>query len=390
MNSCDMILKSNTQAEKISYLKAGCLRIKQKSERFDDSSLRKLLNKVNSAIKQYKEGLKRIVIEFGKVEFKEKLTYILLETMCYSLIRDYNIGVSIEAKKFVTKNIFRGGIKGSPLNYLIQNKDHAKGFLEAFERKIDGKYHYRRIIRGTEKKNSKIFGDIMTEIRSFLRVFCEDEQYRKDVSEVVIELAGNAWEHTQSDCLIDIDIKDNCTKRNFEQEGKFYGINIVVLNYSDILLGNALEKKILECPIKESAQRYMDVKDAYEFHKTRFSPNYDGQDFFVVASFQDKISGRPEGNIMGGRGLTKLIRSLEKQSEIHSCYVMSGNHVLWFKLKYIEYNEEGWIGFNNKSDFFHGVPNKECIGRRETYIPGTAFNLNFAMKEEKQNGKQSD
>lgn len=164
-------------------------------------------------------------------------------------------------------------------------------------------------------------------------------------------------------------------------------LRIVVLNYSDILLGNALEKKILECPIEESARRYMDVKTAYEFHKTRFSENYDEQDFFVVASFQDKISGRPEGNIMGGRGLTKLIRSLEKQSEIHSCYVMSGNHVLWFKLNYIEYNEEGWIGFNDKSDFFHDVPNKGCIGRRETFIPGTAFNLNFAMKEEKQNGK---
>ena len=107
---------------------------------------------------------------------------------------------------------------------------------------------------------------------------------------------------------------------------------------------------------------------------------YKEEDFFNIASFQHKISGSIKKNTTGGTGLTKLVSSLEKQSDAHKCYLITGNRALWFFHQYLEYNQDGWIGFNTENDFLNKTPAYTVIGPNSIYLPGTAYNLNFVMK----------
>lgn len=54
------------------------------------------------------------------------------------------------------------------------------------------------------------------------------------------------WEHARSDCLIDIDVQEDFMKEGAPAEESYYGVNIVVVNYSDILLGDELKVKLKE------------------------------------------------------------------------------------------------------------------------------------------------
>lgn len=53
----------------------------------------------------------------------------------------------------------------------------------------------------------------MSDIDSFLKMFSVAKQYRDAITEVIIELAGNALEHTDTDCLIDLDVTTPYNKK---------------------------------------------------------------------------------------------------------------------------------------------------------------------------------
>ena len=91
--------------------------------------------------------------------------------------------------------------------------------------------------------------------------------------------------------------------------------------------------------------RYKKVQEAYEYHKKYFNDDYMKEDFFNIAAYQHKISGREKIVETGGTGLTKLISSLEKKADSHQCYVLSGNRGIFFKQDYLEYNDDRLIGF---------------------------------------------
>lgn len=327
----------------------------------------------------YGEGIRKIEFEFGKVEFEDKLTYVLLECVCYSLICYYNIKVSISGM-FVKKNIFKGGIKWSPLTFLTKNEED--NFILRFDKSVESSVdlHYRRTIRGNEPKNSKIFGQIMGEIKEFLGNHCESKQYISDIAEVIVELAGNAWEHTSTDCLIDIDVKKDCKRKNGLEH--YTGINIVVLNFTDILLGNKLRDRIQNKKYPQDVNRYVDVAQAYENHREKFTMDYTEEDFFNIAVFQNKISSRNDKGLTGGRGLAQLLRSLEKQSELDRCYMISGNKKVLFKLPMLEFNEEDWVGFNKEKDFINCIPDRASLGNSSLFMPGTAFNISLGFRRE--------
>ena len=115
----------------------------------------------------------------------------------------------------------------------------------------------------------------------------------------------------------------------------YCGVNIVVLNFSDILLGNGVAKKIqytisLKQADKVVNQRYLDVLSAREYHSNYWDENYDESDFNVIASFQHKISCRLDRFSTGGTGLTQLIRGLEDESDAYECYMLSGSRKVNF------------------------------------------------------------
>ena len=68
-------------------------------------------------------------------------------------------------------------------------------------------------------------------------------------------------------------------------------------------------------------------------------------------------------------------------TDSYNCYMYSGNSVLWFKKDYLNYNSDGWIGFNNQNNFFDCKPDSEVFTKIPFYFPGTAYNLNFVVKK---------
>lgn len=375
MINSELLLEMNKTVinKKDIKIKNGVLIYRLKTNRFDGLSVKKLISFVNTISLRFSKIKMPIVLDFGEIEFVDKLTYIFLEIICYILIKDY--GHPVQVIFSCRQHILTEGIQSSPMLLLNKfNKRNMKKYLEKFD---DDIYlnHYRKVLKPNQDNSelSKILG----EISYFLKYTGVDEQCTYELSEVMIELIGNVWEHTSSECLVDIDVTNSYFHR--ESSGCFMGINIVVLNFSKELLGDAVKYRLENKEIKLPA-RYKTIENAYVSHKKFFNESYTENDFFNIASFQHKISGRLDKDVTGGTGLTKLISSLEKRSNDHKCYLITGDRALWFKHEFLEYDDDGWIGFNRENNFINNAPNEMTIDCNSIYMPGTAYNLNFIMK----------
>lgn len=79
------------------------------------------------------------------------------------------------------------------------------------------------------------------------------------MAEFLGELVGNANEHTNTDCILDIDVTEpKYVKKNDDPNKLFYGLNVAVVNFSNILLGDGIKKLLANNNILEG--RYGIVK----------------------------------------------------------------------------------------------------------------------------------
>ncbi len=341
-------------------------------EQFNYSTLKKIIIFCNSVHRKYKGINVPIVFQLNNIKIVNKLIYIIFECICECLISEWRHDVWVTFKN--DNHIWSEGILSSPLLLLETGK---KKHLEKFQQRFNFdiyKRHFRKLVKGNEQADSDFLCKLASDIDSFLKAFSVREEYRDAISEVAVELIGNAGEHTGSDCLIDIDVSKEYIKIANGQN--YYGINIAIINYADKLLGDGIKEKIESQELLDD--RHEKVKKAYIIHKNEFNEDYTEQDFYSVASFQHRISEREEV-YTGGTGLTKLIQSLESKADMHMCYVLSGRRGLMFKKEYLEYNDGRWIGFNKENDFLTQIPDVEIFDECDIFFPGTAYNLNFVM-----------
>ncbi len=340
---------------------------------FNGFSIDNLLSDIHVLRKRYPKIKMPIIINLGQIEFADKLTYVFLEIICYILIKEYGYPVVVEFK--CKHNIWIEGISSSPLLLLNNtNKKSMYKYLEKFESDIYKK-HYRKVMGKNEDKED--LSKRMDDIAYFLKYLGVNEDCIDELSEVTIELAGNAWEHAEAECLIDVDVTEPYLRE--DTEGRYFGINISVVNFSEKLLGDALKDKMQNWNGVHT-ERYKVVEKAHKNHSNFFDELYTEEDFYNIASFQHKISGSMRKDLTGGTGLTKLISSLEKRSDSHRCYLISGNRAVWFYHQYLEYDKEGWLGFNDENDFLNRRPANGVFTQGTIYMPGTAYNLNFVIK----------
>lgn len=375
----NLLLKSNSGKSYTQIcLNKGCITYKSDVVIFDGTTIRDILFFVNTLHLKYKGVNMPISFEFGNITFQDKLTYVFFEVICFVLIKEFNHSVYV---KFQTElQIFTEGVESSPLLLLkTGEKEHIQKFVAKYNFDIFNN-HYRRVISQEDMEDEKLC-KIMDEIRCFLNFFSVMETCLDDITEVIIELIGNVSEHTDSDCLVDIDVTTPYYKKNEDglESGLFYGINLTVIDFSHNLFNEQIKERILYKNVSDS-ERYQKVQKAYEFHQKSFGDAYREEDFFNITAFQHKISGNKSKHITGGTGLTKLICSLEKQSDTHNCYLISGDRALWFFHELLEYNDENWIGFNQEKDFLTHLPEANAVGDDSIFMPGTAYNLNFVMK----------
>ena len=349
-----------------------------RSEQFDLTEIRNIIVFLKAIKKRHKLSLLPIDIELGNRKFIDKLSYILLECLCYYLLKEEKCSLNLHYT--CQHTIFNEGIKTSYLNRI--NSPRGKiDFVKRFRFDIL-RSHYRRVIP-CEDPSGEWTSYINQDIDSFLKTYNIQKEYRECASNVICELVDNALEHSMSDCLVDIDITNDYTKDIDPNEENLYcGLNIVIINFSEILMGNGISQKIsfIEKNGLETPPRYKDVLLAKEYHQNFWGKNYTKEDFDIVTSFQNKISSR-ETCSTGGTGLTQLIKALEEETDAYNCYMISGNRMINFIKQYL-HSPNGWIGFNESNEYLNDIPSTECVRKSQLYFPGTAYNLNLVLKKE--------
>lgn len=354
---------------------------------FNGNTIKKIIGIVNAFEKQYKKNKVPIQFYFKYVGIviRDKLSYVLFECVCYYLIHYLRNPIEIVWQPKDT--IWTQGVFSSPLLKISGkgsvNEKNVKEFQKLFH--VD-RYnrHYRRVISADENLSTNYLGDLYQEIDSILKIFNIKSDYRDEISQMCVELVGNAGEHASADCLIDIDVTSDHGKvgeDGKQERGSYYGINIVALNFSEELIGDALKHMINNDDYQLSG-RYLKVRNAYNNHKKLFSEWYSEDDFFNISVFQDKVSGRGAETVTGGKGLTLFIKTMQEKADSDQCYMLSGKKSLIFEKSFLEYDEQGWIGFNMERDYFDTAPEKALLENCCIYLPGTAYNLNFVLKRE--------
>lgn len=329
---------------------------------------------------QFVNGLKinlPIIIQLVHVNIVDKLSYILLECVCQHLIEEKNMKIGILLSPM--KTIFVAGIESSPLNILLgqPNRINCQNYAKKFCKDLY-QTHYRKLIRLDENESGIAASKVSWEIEVFLRAFNVEDEYINDVIEVLGELIDNAMEHSESDCLIDVDVTSEHSKRG-DPTGKYYGVNIVILSLSETLIGDKIKAIYHK---KKNNTRYEMLRRSYCNHTAFWNNNYKEDDFFTMAAFQHGISGRSLTSNTGGTGLTHLISVLESKSDAYNCYMISGTRILRFQRDLLKQDQNSWVGFNEEHDFVNYPPKEGTFIDSPLFFPGVAYNLNFVLKKE--------
>lgn len=380
MHNLELLLEQNKAlpSHRIE-IRNGSFHYRAKNSTIGAEAIRDIIGFINTLFQKYPGVKLPIIFNLGSIKFADKLSYILLECICFHLIA--NCGYRVIINCTIQSQIHTAGIKSSPLLLLSTGRsDHLEKFKTKFTREIYGN-HYRRLVLGEDLKKPDFLCSIMDDVAWFQSGYHVDPDCREAISEVIIELVGNASEHGEHNCLIDFDIAETYFKKG--SPGEFVGINIVIANFSQKVLGSALRDRIITDRLMDG--RFSLVQQAYAFHSQHFGDKYTDTDFFNMTAFQHKISGRCGNICTGGTGLTKLIESLESRSDDHMCYVTSGERAIVFKHDYLKYNDAGWLGFNPTNDYFSAIPDLSIFRQNLFSMPGTAYNLNFVMQKENSN-----
>lgn len=390
MNNIDFIVKKNTKKSNlnISRDQVYTYHYSNKTSVFSGITLRDMIEHTNYVSAHHRQSVP-IQYQFShkNIKIADKLTYILTECFFYDLIvnKHRNIRIFFEPENDITTN----GIFTSALTHLSVYYDKKK-FQESFENVFNvHDRHLRKIFRlSSNVKDEYYLSKVFKEIEMFLNAFNFNDVSIAMLAEVCIELIENSLTHAESDCLIDIDITDIHDKYTGEkkQEGSYYGINIVVLNFSNKILPFDVEKKFKEEDINKNVAeadilKYQSIEKAYEVHQPNFNENYKEAFFWCFAAMQKGISGRSHADIGGGTGLYVLLSALIDKSEMVNCYMITGNSFIAFNSDVL-FEKEGFIAFNKEKDFINHMPDEDIMKECAIYMPGTAYNLNFVMKDE--------
>lgn len=302
----------------------------------------------------------------------DKLTYIIFESIIYMLCKKCNYEVLVYMNAFEL-SINTIGYKSSLLRKFATGKIGQDDFKKQFDWLLD-KTHFRRKVKHDDsEEQSKLLYDI----KHFVANLGVNREDSTRIAEIVAELADNACEHAQSDCLIDIDIADDLFRKTGDEDGIYYSVNVSVLNFSDKFIWDNLKEKIVAKKYNESP-RYEKLEKAYCFHKGKFDDVYDEDYFFMISTFQNEISGRPNQTETGGKGLTELLTEIGANE--NDGYLLSGNKIVRFPKELIQYDKDGWVGFNAQKDFFSNIPDREVLCKSDTFLLGTAYNLTFIYR----------
>ena len=348
------------------------LRIKDRN--FSIDSIYKILEHIKWLIDKKIINLKfKIIIESNGIN--DELSLLFFEAIIYHMINKYNLNISYRFE--IKTNLLGYELFKNSLLYKYNNKIINKGeYIKLYEKNliIDNAHYRKRCINSEENKKGKFLSIIAGDIRNFLKNLDINKDYAGDIAEVITEIVGNALEHSNGDCILNINVLKH-------DEKKYKYIDIALLDIDEINFGTGIKKYMESNNYEEYNEKNKIVLEAYEQHKKFFNNEYDIDSFSMVSAFQKYVTTRKESLFTGGTGLTKLISALIDKSDAHYCYAISGNTMIKFIKKYLVLTDEGLIGFNENNNYKEEIPSKESVLKTKYDINANMYNLQFIFKE---------
>lgn len=358
------------------------------NEKFDSKALRSVLSKVGFLMKYKKVNLK-VYIWLGHLTFADKITLMLMNLLVKYIYENTNFQL------FLMYELNEGAFFNATFGHMpIGMSIYSNGYVDKTEflkqmnnpRSIgnrslyldDGIPSYTRILLSRDSINEiTISSSIMVEITNFLKQHFDDEIYLSAVPEVISELVDNVRNHTNSECIIDINITE-ATRRNSDE--KFKCINIGLISFSENRLFDSLAENIKMKKYSIDDPVYERIYRAYENHEKYFDEDYNEEQFFFISTFQRGVSTRDVGSEVGGTGLTTLVEQIHGKSDDNYSYMMSGKHCFFFNEEYLKIDCNGNIGFNDTGDFVNDMPEKDLFVKSYIDFPGTLYHLTFLQR----------
>ena len=351
------------------------------SEPFDWIKLKKLIGKLKKLRKYYRLR-KTIIINLGNFTFRDKAIYLIFDMMLYDIIKNTLFEIYVLGEE--NKNIIQHNNIKNTAFYEIGKKNNGllekNGFIKSFEKnkKINKNSYKRLITRNDFSSSDEISSKVITDIGIVLEEFFKDNEWIGDVCEAIGELIDNISAHTDSDCLIDVDV---CEATKAVNDDKVYILEIVIMNICKERIFDKVKENIKKQKYDEMNSLYMDIYKAYENHKAFFSKDYKEDDFFNITVFQNGVTSRSYDGCNSGTGLTTLIKKIIGKTTDQYAYVLSGNNVLFFE-EDVLLIKDSFIGFNESGDYMCHPPDNKVIKKSDLYFPGTIFRLDLVRSRE--------
>lgn len=380
MNNFGLIYKTINEVSLGKIIKDRPIRINAYSESFNSGTLLYILQRVKY-LKRYKWLPLKVDLILGDVSFADKITYLMLDMIIYDIFVTTKFDLKIKVNVDCTR-VMHNGFKGTAL-YRATIKSGGKlnktAFITEYENSIyiDTSIYRRYYKRDILDTNPQIPSIVATEIESMLSPHYNDDVWIEEVCEAVAELVDNTIAHTDSDCLIDLDICDT-------SDEEYKVLTIAVINFSEERLFDRIKSNIIQETYPRDDSLYEIVYSAYDNHKQFASKDYTSDDFFHITAYQNGVSTRTLKSGSSGTGLTTLIRNIIGKTDETFSYSLSGNNIVFFHNDYMKVLDSGFIGFNEESDYINYPPSDQVVNKSSVYIPGTVFQLSLVRKN---NGK---
>lgn len=342
-----------------------------------------LINHIKAFNRYYMNKRLFLTIDLRKTAIHDKLSVILLECICFFTITRFDMNVGLHYD--IDINIITQRMQYFAFKYLGFGPKYS---MSVFKQKFFQDYEnhrLRKILASTKKVDINVF---TTDVRSYLEMNEVDYDTALDIAKTIAELVENALNHGGSSCLVDIDVSSPTFQSPSYKGITFEGVNIVIISFSKYKFPQKLRKKIGAHNLAETngvlVAKYQKMTEAIKYHSANLSAEYTEDTLWTFASLQHRISGRYNEFDTNGVGLTKLIKQSKQHAEADLCYMLSGNTKINFISMYLEQSidEDGdeWFGFNKNSNFISDLPDSETFDRLNFCMPGTAYNLSFAIK----------
>lgn len=364
--------KVNAKNHSLNSFVNNKIRIKDKI--FSIKSIYKIVEHLKWMKVEKKTIETKVIIDSSSIADQAILN--LMETILYFVLNEWNFHINYRFS--INENILGYQVFKNSILFKFNNKKISKNeYNNEYNKKIIiEKNHFRKICENTEEnRKGKFISITMDEVDTFLKFFEINNEYRNELSEVIVEIVDNALNHSKGDCILTLNVLKNPT-------GNYKYVDVAVVVIDDIYIGKYIIDYIENKNKSEYSEKNKIVIEAYNNHKKFFSDKYNIYTFAMISAFQKYVTTRKMANNSGGTGLTTLIKALINKSTLNFCYAISGSTNLIFKKEFLNLNDKGLIGFNETNDYINSIPNSKIVNINKYDMNVNIYNLQFILKED--------